>query len=239
MAALFSVALVGAWGWFYVGVTPPEKSYVLHAKESLPGYQFKPMPVGEQAIETLATTNLLNGTFEGGTAGDRFMVFSASWAAKGAKQMGVLGHTPEICWVGAGFKLISMGEPAFLEVDLAGERVPLECRIFQAPDRRSLEMVAWCSVVSGQFLEEGFRFQAERGQQGESRLNQADNARIRGANSFVRALAARQPGDGTKQFVRFSTPVSGDWKESYQRLQKFSQEWLELEVLRKSVASKS
>jgi len=94
-------------------------------------------------------------------------------------------------------------------------------------------------VVSGQFLEEGFRFQTERGQQGDSRLNQAENARVRGANSFVRALAARQPGDGTKQFVRFSTPVSGDWKESYQRLQKFSKEWLELEVLRNSVASKS
>jgi hypothetical protein len=172
------------------------------------------------------------------------MVFSASWAAKGAKQMGVLAHTPDICWVGAGFKVVHLGEPAFMELDLNGERFPLECRVFRAPDQKSVEMVAWCSLVSGQLLEEGFRFQATRepgseASTGNAETRQSNNSRTRGMNSFARALVTRQPGDGTKQFIRFSTPVSGDWKESYQRLERFARQWLELEVIRNTAPAKS
>lgn len=238
ITGIFAIALGAAWAWFYVGVTPPEKSYVLHAKESLPGFQFKSIPVGEQAVEILATTNLLNGVFENTQDKERFMVFAANWVAKGTKQMSVLGHTPEVCWVGSGFRLVALGEPAFMEVDLNGERLVLECRVFQTPDQRSMEMVVWCSVLSGQLLEEGFRFQSDRDQMGHLRINQAANARLRGMNSIIRALVTRQPGDGTKQFVRFSTPVSGDWKDSFKRLERFAEKWLELEINRRPPSTK-
>ncbi len=231
MTALFAAAIVAAWAWFYVGVTPPEKSYVLKTRDPVPGYRFTAVPIGERAIEVLATTNLVNGQFEGPDQ-QRFTVFAADWAAKGSKQMGVLAHTPEICWVGAGFQLTSLGEPPFMEVTFGQEKLALECRVFRTPDQRSVEMVVWCSLVSGQPLEEGFRFQPKRDQASGSQLNQASNARTRGMNSLVKALVDRQPGDGTKQFVRFSTPVAGDWKEAYQRLERFASQWLELEVQR-------
>lgn len=229
MAALFGVALLAAWGWFHVAITPPEKSFVLHARETVPGYKFKALPVGEQAVEILATTNLFNGVFEG-SGDNRFIVFAADWQPRGKKGMGVIAHTPEICWVGAGFSLMHLGEPSFLEVEIAGEKVPFECRVFRAPDQRSVEMVAWCSVLSGQWLEEGFQYQPDRDQTGSSKERQADNSRVRGANAFMRAVKLRQPGDGTKQFVRFSTGVGSDWKASYARLQQFAKEWLEVRV---------
>jgi hypothetical protein len=237
MTALFAAAIVAAWAWFYVGVTPPEKSFVLKARENLPGYRFTVVPIGDQAIETLATTNLINGQFEGPDR-QRFTVFAADWAAKGSKQMSVLGHTPEICWVGAGFQLTSLGEPPFMEVTFGREKLALECRVFRTPDQRSIEMVVWCSLVSGQPLEEGFRFQPKRDDKVDPQLAQASTGRVRGMNSLIKALARRQPGDGTKQFVRFSTPVAGDWKEAYQRLERFAHQWLELEVHRpRSVAN--
>lgn len=229
MAGVFVVAVAAGWAWFHVGITPPEKSYSIHAKEAVAGYKFKTIPVGDQAVETLATTNLLNGVFEG-QGNDRYIVFAADWQAKGKKGMGVIAHTPEICWVGAGFSLTHIGEPAFMDVEISGEKVPFECRVFRTPDQRSVEMVAWCSVVSGQWLEEGFRYQPDRAQEGSAKERQADNSRVRGVNSFVRALKTRQPGDGTKQFVRFSTGVGADWKESYARLQRFAREWLEVQV---------
>ena len=231
MTALFAAAIVAAWAWFYVGVTPPEKTFVLKTRETLPGYRFTAVPIGEQAIETLATTNLVNGQFEAADH-QRFTVFAADWEAKGSKQMSVLGHTPEICWVGAGFQLTSLGEPPFMEVPFGPEKLALECRVFRTPDQRSIEMVVWCSLVSGQPLEEGFRFQPKRDQSSRNQLDQASNARTRGMNSLVKAMVQRQPGDGTKQFVRFSTPVSGDWKIAYQRLEQFAGQWLDLEVQR-------
>jgi hypothetical protein len=235
ISAVFLGAIAASWAWFNVGVKPREKSYVLHSRETVPGYKFKALPVGEQAIETLATTNLVNGQFEG-QGEDRFIVFAADWAARGDKQMSVLAHTPEICWVGAGFSLMDLGEPPFMEVEISGQKVPFECRVFRAPDQHSVEMVAWCSVVSGQWLEEGFRFQPNRKQSGDGLLRQSENARARGMNSLVKALVNRQSGDGTKQFVRFSTGVRGDWNESYQRLQKFAAEWLTVEVVRNEAA---
>jgi hypothetical protein len=231
MTALFGAAIVAAWAWFYVGVTPPEKSYVLKTRDEIPGYRFTAVPIGEQAIEILATTNLVNGQFEGSDR-QRFTVFAADWAAKGSKQMGVLGHTPEICWVGAGFQLTSLGEPPFMEVSFGPEKLALECRVFRTPDQRSIEMVVWCSLVSGQPLEEGFRFQPDRDKSSGNKLDQASNARTRGMNSLLKSLVNRQPGDGTKQFVRFSTPVSGNWKDSFQCLERFAGQWLELEVQR-------
>jgi len=236
ISAVFLGAIAASWAWFHVGVKPREKSYVLRSREVVPGYKFKALPVGDQAIEILATTNLVNGVFEG-AGEDHFIVFAADWAAKGDKQMSVLAHTPEICWVGAGFSLVDLGEPPFMEVELGGEKVPFECRVFRAPDQRSVEMVAWCSVVSGQWLEEGFRFQPDRKQSGDADLRSAANSRARGMNSLVRALVTRQPGDGTKQFIRFSTGVRGDWKEAYEKLRMFAAQWLDLEVTRNAAGS--
>jgi hypothetical protein len=230
ISAVFLGAIAASWAWFHVGVKPREKSYVLRSREVVPGYKFKALPVGDQAIEILATTNLVNGVFEG-AGEDRFIVFAADWAAKGGKQLNVLTHTPDICWVGAGFSLMDIGEPPFMEVEFGGEKVPFECRVFRAPDQRSVEMVAWCSVAGGQWLEEGFRFQTDRKQSGSAAMRKDENARARGMNSLVKALVSRQSGDGSKQFIRFSTPVHGDWKESYERLRKFAAQWLALEVL--------
>ena len=237
MTGLFAAAIAAAWAWFHVGVTPPEKSYVFRTRAEVPGYKFTAVPVGEQAQEILATTNLVNGQFEG-PGKDRYTVFAADWAAKGSKQMGVLGHTPEICWVGSGFQLTSLGEPPFMEVLLGGEKIALECRVFRTPDGRSLEMVAWGSLVSGQPLEEGFRFQPDREKKSTGSLDQAANSRTRGMNTLVKALASRQPGDGTKQFVRFSTPVTSNWKESFQRMERFAVQWLDLEVQHPGTLSK-
>jgi hypothetical protein len=230
LIAFFAVAVAGPWAWFHVGTRAPEEMLRFDTRTNIAGYRFRESPVGAKEMEILANTNLFNGNYEG--PGGRISAFAAEWEARNREQMGVLGHTPDICWVGAGFTLASLGEPAFLEAEFAGRKIPFECRVFRAPDGRTLEMVAWCSLVSGQVLEEGFRFQPERNDGGNAAQRQYEYGRVRRLNAAFSAIQKRRAGDGTKQFVRFSTPVTGDWRPAYERLRTFATQWLVLEIQR-------
>jgi hypothetical protein len=227
LLAVFAVALGAPWMWFHVGVKPPERPLAFQTRTEVEGFRFVPELVSPQVADILQTTNLMSGRFESGR--ERFSVFAADWRADSKVSMNVLGHTPDICWVGSGSQAISLGQPSFIEVQLGAARVVFECRVFQLPQGKGLEMVAWSSLVGGQPLEEGFRFQPDPAPEDLSRLLQARNARTRGLNSLVRALASRQPGTSDKQFVRFSTSVTDDWKMGLQRLVWFATHWLVIE----------
>jgi hypothetical protein len=233
LSALFASAVAGPWAWFHIASPTPPKWLIFHAKTSIPGFEFHPIEIEEEAREILAAPHLINGAF---TARDqRVYAFAGDWIAKDARQMGVVSHTPDICWVGSGMELVNLGQPSSVNIPFAGEALPFECRIFRAPHSADLEMVLWCTLVSGQALEEGFRFApTEAEQKGDLWQRANANARVRVANQFLRAVTERVPGDGSKQFVRFSSPVHGDWKIALKQLEEFGPRWIDLEVKRAS-----
>ena len=233
VAVIFAVAVAGPWAWFNVRTPIPDKWLTFHPKRELTGLAFKSEPVDAEAQETLATTNLINGIFS--NSDHRYYAFAADWLAKDAQQMSVVQHTPDICWIGAGFELADLGQPTSIPVEFQGQTVPFECRVFKVPKSDHFEMVFWCTLVSGQILEEGSRF-VSRPAEGSSGQRQDANARLRAANQFFRTVSARMRGDGSKQFVRFSAPVTKDWKASAESLTQFAQKWLELEVKKPSAA---
>jgi hypothetical protein len=53
----------------------------------------------------------------------------------------------------------------------------------------------------------------------------------------MKAVGERIPGNGTKQFVRFSTSAGSDWSASYALLGRFGERWLQLEVSRPGAAA--
>ena len=222
---LFLAPVVGSRLWFS---KPPEAAggtFVAHVATNLAHYSFKPVPIDENAMETLATTNIVNGDFRKGTT--RITAFAADWMSKQAQQMSVVQHTPDVCWIQTGFKAVDMGQPGMVRLQFGTNQIGFECRVMVPPGGRP-ELTLWCTLLNGRPIEEGFRFSnadlmKETG--GQTKLS----SRIRGFNMLLGALRTRTRADGTKQFLRLSTSVERSWKDSLAELQDFATEWVRFE----------
>ena len=107
---LFATAVCAAWSWYHVAAPTHRVSYRFQIQTNLLGWQFEPVEVPEIARRTLAGTNLFNGIYRG-TAGERVAVFAGNWSAENSRELSVVGHTPDVCWVGSGWKPVSLGQP--------------------------------------------------------------------------------------------------------------------------------
>ncbi|MBN8246927.1 MAG: exosortase-associated EpsI family protein [Verrucomicrobia bacterium] len=224
---LFWVAAGGAWAWYHVAPPEPPVRYRLTPRPEIPELRFTPDPVGEAAAEILATTNLVNGSFMARN-GTRITAFLGTWSAENSKELSVVSHTPDICWVGAGWTPVMGRHPDRVEIELDGVRLPFECRTFRAPGSLHEELTVWCTLVNGRVTGETGRFVApvEAGSRREERW--ALQGRRLASSHFFDALKNRSAGRGDKQFVRFSTRLDGDWQRSLKELQSFGQQWLSL-----------
>jgi hypothetical protein len=231
LSLLFLSATGGAWAWYHVAPKQFAVSYHFDATNTVAGWQFRPEPVPENAVEILATTNLFNGTFFN-ERGERITVFMGTWDADNPKQLSVVGHTPDVCWVGAGWKPVRTEHPAKLPLTFGPHQIPFEARTFLTPDGRQRELTVWCTVVSGQVFEETARFEVAPTDAGANRKQlQAEGARSTLKSKLVKAIGERIPGSGTKQFVRFSTATGTAWQAPFASLQRFGEHWLHLQAL--------
>lgn len=228
LTVMFVGAVAGAWAWYHVNPKRFPVSYAFHAVDSIAGYEFKAEPVGDEAVQTLATTNLFNGLFRS-DSGERFTVFMGTWDAARSKELAVVGHTPDICWVGAGAVPVSVGQPDQMELDFSGTKIPFEVRAFQMPGTtKHLELTVWCTLISGQVFAESDRFELKDSSVETPDARKTVAGRRLARMHLVRAIRERVPGDGSKQFVRFSTSLDGDWQTALGRLAGFSKRWLQL-----------
>ena len=229
LTALFMATVSGAWAWYHVHPKRFAVSYTFKAADRIPGYEFKPQSIGEEAVQMLATTNLLNGEFRN-PGGDRFTVFMGTWDAARSKELAVVAHTPDICWVGSGAVPVLVGQPDHVELELGTVKLPFEVRVFQmSPTSKQLELTAWCTLISGQVFAENDRFEPNEGSDGSASSRQMIAGRRLAKMQLIRAIRERVPGDGSKQFVRFSTSLDEDWRKSMERLADFSKKWLAVE----------
>lgn len=232
LTVMFVAAVAGAWAWYHVDPKRFPVSYAFHAVDTIAGYEFKAEPVGDEAVQTLATTNLFNGLFRS-ASGERFTVFMGTWDAARSKELAVVGHTPDICWVGAGAIAVSVGQPDHVELDLGPASIPFEVRVFQmSPSSKQMELTVWCTLISGQVFAENDRFGSHGLSKTSPGSRQAEAGRRLARMQLVRAIRERVPGDGSKQFVRFSTSLDGDWKPALERVERFAQRWLQLKISR-------
>ena len=228
LTVMFVATVAGAWAWYHVNPKRFPVSYVFHAVDTIAGYEFKAEPVGDEAVQTLATTNLFNGLFRS-DSGERFTVFMGTWDAARSKELAVVGHTPDICWVGAGAVPVSVGQPDQMELDFSGTKIPFEVRAFQMPGTtKHLELTVWCTLISGQVFAESDRFELKDSSVETPDARKTVAGRRLARMHLVRAIRERVPGDGSKQFVRFSTSLDGDWQTALGRLAGFSKRWLQL-----------
>ena len=108
---MFSLAVLGARLWIQSHTRPPENPVFFTVRHKIPGYRFVPVALGSRVAEELGTTNLFNGHFFDNES-HRVSVYEAHWQP-GQGGGNSTGHTPERCWVDAGyFRPVRYGEPS-------------------------------------------------------------------------------------------------------------------------------
>ncbi len=236
LTAIFLTASLGAWAWFHFNPRSYPVSFRFEIRTNLAGYTFNPEPISSEAIEILSTTNVFNGAFLRDHR-DRFTVFAGEWLGRNAREMSVVQHTPDICWVSAGAKPVDLGQPETTEIDFDGEKITFECRVFKMGADSPPELTIWCALASGQVITEGGRFSGSSENEWERKSTMMHFNRIRSLNVFLQAVKRRIPSDGSKQFARLSTSVDGDWRISLARLKDFTRNWIKVELKKSPTGS--
>lgn len=229
LCGLFLLATGGAWAWYHVAPKQFPVSYEFHPTNDIPGWTFTAEAISREATELLATTNLFNGQFSS-RSGRKVTAFVGTWDAGNPKQLAVVSHSPDVCWVGAGWKPVAVNHPDKVLIEFGNDTVPFEVRTFEAPGGGHRELTLWCTLVSGQVYEEVGRF-VIRQEDEALPINalKAAGARHTLKTKLLKAVLDRIPGNGTKQFVRFSIPLRGDWEPVLEELKGFAKGWLHLE----------
>lgn len=179
-----------------------------------PGWRFEPISVDASAEKLLVADKLMNGAFkrEGG-GGEVIRVFGARRFKEDPKEIGLFVHTPDRCWVQAGWGLGQV-DPDHVEVEVHGRRILFERRIFSVPGQR--ELVYFAGLVAGQTLP----YRLDHNYSVSRRVVEAGKTNRRmGASRWNDSLlwrrlwesfASRRPLLGPKQFLRISTAIDGE-----------------------------
>jgi len=228
---IFGLAVVGPALWAWVPRPPAGNPVFLKDRQEIPGYEFQAIPLSQQVVKTLATSDLLNGHFwDAGS--NRFSVFRASWQPGQGTIDNAIRHTPEICWVDAGFRILNLGAPSQVTLDFSGQPISFQCRILKHPALAAPEITLWATCLDGRW---------DVNQQGPPANPPGGSVTVfthlRDVWTIIvtQDISLRQSREQAftqhvrKQFLRFSIPVTTDWQAALTDLERFGQLWLELQ----------
>jgi len=225
---VFGLAVLGTRLWIQSHTRPPENPVFLTARHEIPGYRFVPVALGSQVEVSLSASELFNGHFFDARS-NRVSVFAAYWLP-GQGDINSVGHTPEKCWVGTGFRIEPHGEPSQVLISMAGREIPFQCRILKHPDLGAPEITLWAACIAGRW--DGIPYEPPLEQ-----LNNAPTVRERLRALWVsyerrwvffcEYIHLRSTPTARKQFVRFSIPLTTEWQPALAELEAFAHQWLE------------
>ncbi|MCC6233673.1 MAG: exosortase-associated EpsI family protein [Verrucomicrobiales bacterium] len=225
---LFLGTIAAAWGWFQLAPAEPVERLQFEVRAALDGWRFEDRALHATSLDILATRDVVNGVFHAEEAGS-VTVFAAAWNADNPRQMSVVQHTPDVCWVGVGWEPVAEGQPGEVTLEIHGRPVRFQCRLFAAPGGHQRELVLWCTLVGGQVLEESERWHGETRDGENARSRFAVASRRLAAGQFLDNLRHHRAATASKQFVRVSMPVGlGDWQKALEWLSRFAPLWLNI-----------
>lgn len=202
----------------------------LTGHESLPGWEFKPLPVAESAERLLAADEIISGEFTNRTNGRVVQVFLAKRYAEKPHDIGLFVHTPDRCWTEAGWRLDPVA-PDHIEVDVHGARITFERRVFVYNGRR--ELVLFGGLVGGQPLPYRLDHNLSVGMRSAlQRAVKQTGATLRASDRLLwqrvwESFLSRRQLFGPKLFVRISTQLHGfDTEAADALLVQTLKEWL-------------
>jgi hypothetical protein len=225
---MFGLAVLGTWIGVQSRIRSPEDPLFFARRSEVPGYRFQEVPLGQRVVEVLSTTQLLNGHFFDARS-NRISVFQADWKAGDGDGGTVFGHTPDICWVGGGFRTVHLGESSQVFIELAGHQVPFQCRILTHPGLPTPEITLWAACIDGRWDDVLLGPPADMGKPDFTlHFYLLDlKQKLSTCMAALRRLALHPLAvSGPKQFVRLSLPVTDGWTAALADLEKFAQAWL-------------
>ena len=202
----------------------------LTGQTNLAGWNFHEIPVGKSAESTLVADVLLNAEFSG-AAGESVRVFSAKRYLESGNEIGLFVHTPDRCWTESGWRMEPV-QPDFKHLIIHGISLVFERRVFSYSSQR--ELVYFTGLVGGQALPYRLDHNLSVG------MKHALHAAADETGTTLRAsdrrfwervwesFLARRPLIGPKQFLRISTPISGEGNAKADvLLEQFLSQWLQ------------
>ncbi len=228
LCAAMMICLCFPYFWYTKAV--PGQSYLwLNEQTNLPGWNFKPVDVGQAAERILVADKIVNGEFLS-EKNPSIRVFSAKRYKENPNEIGLFVHTPDRCWTEAGWA-IEPAAPDLSEIRIHGTLIPFERRIFTGGGER--ELVYFCGLTAGQPLPYRLDHNLSVGMRYKFRnLQEKGGAALRASDKTLwtrvwESFKSRRQLFGPKQFLRISTSVSyGDTGAGDQRLHQFLTQWL-------------
>ena len=237
MPLVMAGLILGIWGFPRVWYTRMESSQVSQwwaPVTGSDGWDFHSGQVDAQAERLLVADQLTAAEFNPkGHPEEPVRVLSARRNREDPREIGLFVHTPDRCWVQAGWTLVPT-HPDLVQVDLQGRSIGFERRLFRIGDR--FELVYFTGLVAGQTLP----YRLDHNLSVSLRvLAEGAEDRTHGANRWNDSLLwrrvwdsflSRRPLLGPKQFLRVSTPVvPGRESDGDERLRRFLREGLRAE----------
>jgi hypothetical protein len=195
-------------------------------------WSFDENPLSEEVLNKLGNGDIKNGVFRNSQSSLQVRYFLGKWDPSNPKQMAVVSHTPDICWVGAGWKAIDLDQPSVTYIPWldAGSGKTLEIefqtRVFEHVLSKERELAMWCTLVDGRPIVEP-KIIDENNMVLSKNLFKRALGSLRNSqlalNRFHTALTERKSWSGPKTFLRISMPLSdGTWSNEYENLIEFS-----------------
>jgi hypothetical protein len=221
--ALLILAL-WAFPFFWYSVEGTHTRISLTENANIPGWIFDEIPISESAERLLVADHTINGEFRNGN-GEAIRVFSAKRLVENANEIGLFVHTPDRCWVQAGWRIHPI-TPEIQEITLHGKNLQVERRLFQIGQGK--ELVYFFGLVNGHPLPYRLDHNLARAARvAESTTRVKPAADLHFWQRLWTSFSSRHKLSGPKHFVRISTPVqSDDLFAADSRLQSFATKWL-------------
>ncbi|MBM3966950.1 MAG: exosortase-associated EpsI family protein [Planctomycetes bacterium] len=219
---LFIAGVCAVWSWFNLSPPKPERFLQFKVKTPPEGWSFQEIPLGDEVIATLATTDLLNGQYLS-AEGDRVSVFLANWSGENGIGLEVLGHRPDYCWLGTGWNFIEINPLPKISIILEGQSIPQTVRLFKSQLDGAVELAAWSALLDGRLCDvDNYTLTDLPKDAGVPEIQRAIDLR-RTMGFLLNSVLTRRKPTGRKQFIRVSTHVGSDINESVKILTEFLQ----------------
>jgi hypothetical protein len=206
--------------------------------DSFLNWSYVEIPLTKEVLNKLGNGEIKNGVFSNTQSGIQVRYFLGKWDPSNPKQMAVVSHTPDICWVGAGWKPVNLGQPNTTYIlpgssnsveeknnDIIG--IEFQTRVFEHVLSKERELAMWCTLVDGRPIREPKVLNDSQTFLGKSVfkrvLGSFRNSQL-AVHRFYTALVERKAWTGPKSFLRISTPLNqNQWSSEYENLIEFAQ----------------
>ena len=198
----------------------------LSENSEMPGWRFEKVPISKEVAGMLNVDQTVDQIVTGKDNVQVRAFYIKNYAAKTGADS-VFKHNPDVCWAGAGWKLIST-QPEFVSVKIAGKDIGFERRCFSFQGQ--MQLVYFGALVGGDavpYRMNYFKAMSDSGAGSQAGQHLARVTDLRFWDTILNSFRSRKSLQGPSHFIRVSTSVTpDDMGRGDQVLSSFLMDWM-------------